>query len=135
MKRSFVFIPVMVLCVWLAASFASENVAKTEGKGLLRHVVCFKFKEDASQADVQKVIDTFGDLPNKIDEILDYEWGTNVSPEKLNKGFTHCFVLSFKTAKDRDIYLEHPAHKAFGKVLGPTINGREDVFVIDFWTK
>jgi len=29
-------------------------------------------------------------------------------------------------------YLEHPEHKAFGKLIGPVL---EDVFVIDFWAK
>ena len=33
--------------------------------------------------------------------------------------------------KDRDAYLPHPEHKAFGKVLGPVM---DDVFVIDFWS-
>ena len=60
------------------------------------------------------------------------EWGTNVSPEKHDKGFTHCFILSFKNEKNRDAYLVHPAHKAFGRLLGPVM---EDVFVIDFWTE
>ena len=32
----------------------------------------------------------------------------------------------------RAVYLPHPAHKAFGKVLGPHL---EDVLVLDYWTK
>jgi hypothetical protein len=60
------------------------------------------------------------------------EWGTNVSKEQRDKGFTHCFILAFKSEKDRDTYIEHPAHKAFGKLLGPVL---DDVFVIEFWAK
>jgi hypothetical protein len=41
-------------------------------------------------------------------------------------------VLSFKSEKDRDTYIEHPEHKAFGKLVGPVL---DDVFVIDFWSK
>jgi hypothetical protein len=52
-----------------------------------------------------------------------------VSPEKHDKGFTHCFVLTFAGEKERDAYLIHPEHKAFGKVLGPVLG---DVFVLDF---
>ena len=71
-------------------------------------------------------------LKEKIPGIASLDWGTNVSPEKHDKGFTHCFVLSFASEKDRDAYLPHPAHKAFGKMLGPIL---DDVMVIDFWSQ
>jgi len=97
----------------------------------IRHVVCFKFKEDATKQQIAKVEKAFEDLKKKkkIAEIESLEWGTNNSPEGLNKGFTHCFILTFADEKARDAYLPHPDHKAFGKVLKPIL---DDVFVIDF---
>ena len=71
----------------------------------------------------------FAELKTKIPLIQSLHWGTNVSKEDRNKGFTHCFVLTFAGEKDRDAYLKDPAHKAFGHVLGPVV---EDIFVIDF---
>jgi hypothetical protein len=82
--------------------------------------------------DIKKVEAAFRDLKTKIPQIVSFEWGTNVSKENHDKGFTHCFVLSFKTEKDRDDYISHPEHKAFGKLLHPFL---DDVFVIDFWAK
>jgi hypothetical protein len=96
------------------------------------HVVAFKFKPSATPQDIKKVEVAFEQLKHKIPQVVTLEWGTNVSPEQRNKGFTHCFVLSFKTDKDRDAYLEHPEHKAFGKLVGPVL---DDVFVVDFWSK
>jgi len=96
------------------------------------HVVAFKFKSSASSEDIKKVEVAFEKLKQKIPQVVTLEWGTNVSPEQRNKGFTHCFVLSFKDDKDRDAYLEHPEHKAFGKLVGPVL---DDVFVIDFWSR
>lgn len=110
--------------------FAAEKSEKSTGK--LRHVVAFKFKEGTTKEQIKQVEDAFRDLKKKIKEIKAYEWGTNVSPEKHDKGFTHGFVLTFDSAKDRDTYLEHPDHKAFGKIVGPVLG---DVFVIDFWAK
>jgi len=98
----------------------------------LHHVVSFKFKADAAPADIKKVETAFEALKKKIPQIVSLEWGTNVSKEKKDKGFTHCFLLSFKSEKDLDTYISHPDHKAFGKIVGPVI---EDVFVIDFWSK
>ena len=98
---------------------------------LLRHVVLFKFKEGTSAENIKKVEDAFRALPSKISQIKGYEWGLNNSPEGLEKGFTHCFFLTFNSAEDRAIYLPHPDHKAFGKVLGPHL---DDVLVVDYWT-
>jgi hypothetical protein len=98
----------------------------------LRHVVLFKFKDGTAEADIQKVVDAFTALPSKIDVIKSIEWGTNNSPEGLDQGFTHCFFLTFASEADRDIYLPHPDHKAFGAVLGPHL---DKVLVVDYWTK
>jgi hypothetical protein len=133
MKHFKLIVPVLLILGLFAFAYAAEKVNfSKEQKGLLRHVVCFSFKDDASQEDIQKVVDAFAALPTKIPTIIDFECGTNVSPENLTKGFTHCFILTFKSAKDRDAYLPHPDHKAFGKYLRPVM---KDVFVIDFWTK
>ena len=98
---------------------------------MLRHVVLFKFKEGTADKDIKKVEAAFAKLPAKISQIADYEWGLNNSPEGLNKGFTHCFFISFKSEEDRAIYLPHPDHKAFVDVLSPHL---DDVVVVDYWT-
>jgi len=102
-----------------------------EHDSVLRHVVLFKFKEGTSTADIKKVEDAFTELPSKIPQIISYEWGLNNSPEGLEKGFTHCFFLTFKSEKDRAVYLPHPDHKAFGQILSPYL---DDVLVVDYWT-
>lgn len=106
-----------------------ENSKKQDS--VLRHVVLFKFKANTSKEDIEKVEAAFSALPSKIPQILDYEWGINNSPEGLDKGFTHCFFLTFRSEEDRAIYLPHPDHKAFGTVLTPHL---EDATVVDYWT-
>ena len=111
---------------------APAAAAQAKSGAKLFHVVSLKFKSSATKAQIKAVEDAFAGLKEKIPGITSIEWGTNVSPEKHDKGFTHCFILAFNSEKDRDAYLPHPEHKAFGKVLGPVM---EDVFVIDFWSK
>ena len=79
-----------------------------------------------------KVEQAFRALKRSIPQIAGFEWGTNVSKEQKDKGFTHCFILTFKSQENLDAYIVHPEHKAFGKILGPVL---EDVFVVDFWAK
>jgi len=136
-------INILILFAFLLVSSFSNKTDDTKSKMTaankiekkseqLRHVVLFKFKEGTTPADIQKVEAAFVALPSKIAEIKDFEWGLNNSPEGLDKGFTHCFFLTFDSEEGRAVYLPHPAHKAFGKVLGPHL---EDVLVLDYWTK
>ena len=97
---------------------------------VLRHAVFFSFKKESSQEDIQGVVDAFRELPSKIAEITDLQWGVNNSPEGLNDGFTHCFLLTFKGEAGRAAYLPHAAHKDFGDMLRPQ---NDKVFVLDYW--
>jgi len=114
--------------------FASSRTttATEESSKMLRHIVLFKFKDDSSAEDVGKVVDAFRGLKTKIPEIAAFEYGTDNSPEGLANGFTHCFLVTFKSEADRAVYLPHPAHKAFVDVLKPHL---DKVQVIDYWAK
>ena len=54
------------------------------------------------------------------------------STEMKADGYTHAFLVTFADEKGREVYLPHPAHKEFGKLVGPHI---DKVFVFDYWTK
>ena len=99
---------------------------------LLRHVVLFKFKGSTSPTEVREVVDAFAALPEKIDSIVDFEFGTDVSVENKAAGFTHGFIVTFASAKGREHYLPHAAHRAFVKLVGPRV---EKVLVFDYWAK
>jgi len=113
----------------LYAGMITEAADKKKAKQL-RHFVCFKYKAEASKEKIAGVEKAFAALEKKITEIKAFEKGTNNSPEGLNKGFKHCYLITFGSEKDRDVYLVHPAHKEFVKVVGPVV---EDVFVVDYW--
>ena len=113
----------------LYAGMTTEAADKKKTKQL-RHFVCFKYKAEASKAKIAGVEEAFAALENKITEIKAFEKGTNNSPEGLNKGFKHCYQITFGSEKDRDAYLVHPAHKKFVELVGPVV---EDVFVVDYW--
>ena len=98
-------------------------------KGPLRHVVLFKFRKGTPGRTVKRIESAFRTLPGRIPEIAGFEWGTDVSPEGLSEGYTHCFLVTFRDAAGRDAYLPHPAHLAFVKLLEPRL---EKALVVDY---
>ena len=116
----------------LVAFLASVSVVAQPVKKELRHVVLFGWKAGADSNAINGVVAAFKALPVQITTIKSFEWGINNSPENLNQGLTHCFVLTFASEKDRDDYLVHPAHKAFTQLLPRVM---EKVTVIDYWAQ
>jgi len=105
---------------------------KDDGEKLLRHVVLFQFKPETTPSQIQEVVDAFAALPKKIDAIHDFEWGTDVSVEQKAQGFTHAFIVTFRSTEGRDEYLPHPEHQKFVQLVGPRLT---NVLVFDFWTQ
>ena len=101
-------------------------------KGVLKHVVMFKWNSYATQEKILELSELFASLPGKIDAIQGFEWGTDVSVEGLTKGYTHCYIVTFASEAQRDVYIPHPEHTAFGDAVGPYL---EDVLVVDFISK
>jgi hypothetical protein len=78
-------------------------------------------------------MEELGGLQDEIPEIRSYTWGSNVSSEGLDKGFTVGFVMEFDDAESLARYLQHPAHVAIaGDVIIPALrNGRDSIIVFD----
>jgi hypothetical protein len=109
-----------------------QKVCMKECPKVLRYVIMFKFKEGTTPEQIDEVNKAFASLPGKISEIKCFEGGANISPDKRNEGFSHCFLLTFRSETDRDAYLAHPDFKVFGKLLWTYL---DKVLVIDYWTK
>jgi len=96
---------------------------------VFRHFVSFQFKEDTTEHQYTEIIGEFMALKNKIDEIVDIEWGTSENIEPLNDGFTHSFLVTFKNKAGLEAYLPHPEHEKFVTLIKPRL---EKVFVFDY---
>lgn len=119
----------LTMALLLSVSAYAKPPVKKMKSTSVQHIVLFKFKPETTDAKVKEIVAAFEALPSKISQIKDLKWGTNNSPEKHAHGLTHAFILTFDNEKDRDAYLPHPAHAAFGKIVGPWI---DELTVVDF---
>lgn len=101
----------------------------TDYANTYRHVVVFKFKDTTTPAQIEQINNDFKALQNAIPEIIAFEHGKNVSPEGLDQGFTHVYLVTFKDKAGLETYLPHPAHQAFVAKLLPLL---EQPFVVDY---
>ncbi len=97
---------------------------------MLRHVVLFRWKPGTSTEKIREIEEAFRALPAKIPQVAGLEWGRDVSVGGFSQGYTHCFVVSFASEADRNVYTPHPDHAAFIALSRPYVDG---LLVVDYF--
>jgi quinol monooxygenase YgiN len=95
----------------------------------IKHIGLIKFKTETNEEQINNLFDQMLDLTENVEGIVDYVSGPNISPEGLDQGFTHGFVMTFTDAAARDAYLTHPEHGKFKDMALPLI---ESIAILDF---
>ncbi|MDG1058033.1 MAG: Dabb family protein [Flavobacteriaceae bacterium] len=96
----------------------------------LQHVVLIQYKDSVTSEEFKAIAQGAQTL-KEIEGVHNLQYTTNVSPEGLNKGYTHSLTLYFENETDRDeVYLPHSIHQAFVKLFVPFTS---DVLVYDYW--
>ncbi len=99
----------------------------------VKHAVLLRIKKEIPAAEVRAIFADLAALRNTIPGILDFSSGPYSSPEGMNKGFTHGFVMTFADEASRDAYLPHPAHEALKRRVLPILDGGIDGAVAFDW--
>jgi hypothetical protein len=88
-----------------------------------------KFRPDTTERTVAELFQALADLRKTIPGIEHFCGGPYSSPEGLNHGFTHGFVMTFASPAARDGYLTHPEHE---QVKARFLPGVANVIAFDF---
>jgi hypothetical protein len=113
----------------MQVSFQEIGIMGSES-GICRHVVLFQFNDGTTESTLHEIEQAFRSLCASLPFVASFEWGRNSSPEGLDDGFTHCFIVTFPNEGARDTYLPHPEHVAFcRRYLDPHL---KKACVVDF---
>ena len=77
----------------------------------IQHIVLFKIKPEVTTEEVTELFRLLAQLQQLIPGITYFAGGAYSSPEGLNQGYTHGFVMTFENVNARDAYLPHPEHE------------------------
>jgi hypothetical protein len=96
---------------------------------MTRHFGVFQFKEGISDAEIGECFAAMQAMVGKIPGLLSMEHGPYQSPEGMNEGYSHGFIMTFDSPESRDAYLPHPVHEQVKELVVPRL---ERVVVFDF---
>ena len=95
----------------------------------IQHLVLLKFKPDVTPEKITELFSQVAQLQQLISGITYFAGGPNSSPEGLNQGYTHGFMMTFESVDARDTYLPHSEHEVVKAALSQCI---DSVLAFDF---
>ena len=102
---------------------------------MIRHIVLIKFQPSVSEDTVRDLFQELRTIRDQVSGILDITSGRSESPEKIERGYMHGFVVDFEDWDALERYQTHPDHKALGaKLVANAIGGLDGILVLDIPT-
>jgi hypothetical protein len=93
---------------------------------VVRHIVVFKWKPDATKEAVQDLADGLAALPRQIPEILAYTFGPDLG--LVDDHPDYALVADFADVDAYRRYAQHPAHRRLiDEMLKPILGSRHAV--------
>ncbi|MEO9650086.1 MAG: Dabb family protein [Roseobacter sp.] len=99
---------------------------------MIRHIVLIKFKPTLNDVEISTLFDELYEIKKKLPGVLGITSGKSESPEMMERGYMHGFVVDFVDWDGLQAYQEHPDHKALGaKLVSNAVAGIDDILVFD----
>lgn len=99
---------------------------------MIRHIVLTKFKSDVSEDTISSIYAGLEALTGKLDGASGFTGGRSSSPEQIERGYMHGFVIDFTNWESLADYAENTEHKALGgQLVANAQGGRDGILVLD----
>ncbi|MBV0912745.1 Dabb family protein [Anianabacter salinae] len=103
---------------------------------MIRHMVLVRFKPDIAEQEISEIFGALSDLTDTLLGARGFTGGRSQSPEQIERGFMHAFVIDFDAWADLKTYAEHPEHRALGaRIVDSAVGGVEGLIVLDIETR
>jgi len=99
---------------------------------MIRHIVLTRFKPEIDEELITKIYSDLSDLTEKLPGANAFYGGRSESPEQIERGYMHGFVIDFDSWDALKSYSEHPEHKSLGRQLvNNAVGGTDGILVLD----
>lgn len=99
---------------------------------MIRHIVLIKFKSEVEEATIETLFHNLATLTQKLDGASGFTGGKSKSPEHIERGYMHGFVIDFDAWETLNTYQKHPDHIAVSDGLLENAQGGIDgILVLD----
>ena len=99
---------------------------------MIRHIVLTKFKPETSEEKIAEIYDGLAAVSDRLDGAQNFTGGRSESPEQIERGYMHGFVIDFDDWAALKLYSEDAEHKALGaQLVENAVGGIDGILVLD----
>jgi len=103
---------------------------------MIRHIVLIRFADRIDKAGIARLFDTLHQIKDKIEGVISITAGRSESPEQIERGYMHGFVVDFESWEALQAYQDHPDHKTLGaSLVANAVGGIDGILVFDLPVK
>lgn len=99
---------------------------------MIRHIVLTKFKPETSEQTIAGIYDGLSALTETLPGAGGFTGGRSQSPEQIERGYMHGFVIDFDSWDALKNYAGHKEHQAYGaQLVANAVGGIDGILVLD----
>ncbi|CAN1564928.1 Stress responsive alpha-beta barrel [Paracoccaceae bacterium] len=97
---------------------------------MIRHIVLIRFQTTVTEARIAELFAELHQIEGKVPGTLAITSGRSESPEQIERGYMHGFVVDFADWPALQAYQDHPDHKRLGAGLVAAAEGGIDGILV-----
>lgn len=99
---------------------------------MIRHIVLIRFTPLTTDAQVADLFGELARIKGKVPGLLEITSGKSESPEQMERGYMHGFVVDFTDWNALQAYQDHPEHQVLGaKLVASAVGGKDGILCFD----
>jgi hypothetical protein len=102
---------------------------------MIRHIVLIRFQPGLSGESIAALFAELHQIKGKVPGLLSIVSGKSESPEQMERGYMHGFVVDFTDWTALQAYQDHPEHQVLGaKLTAAATGGKDGILCFDLFT-
>lgn len=99
---------------------------------MIRHIVLTKFKPATPDATIKSIYDGLAKVVKTLPGAANFTGGRSKSPEQIERGYMHGFVIDFDDWDALQAYTDNEDHKEYGaELVANAVGGMDGILVLD----
>ncbi len=99
---------------------------------MIRHIVLTKFRPDVTEETIAAIYTGLAAVAGSLPGASGFTGGRSESPEQIERGYMHGFVIDFDNWAALENYQNNETHKALGaQLVENAVSGIDGILVLD----
>jgi len=99
---------------------------------MIRHIVLTKFKPETSEEKIAGIYAGLAAVAERLPGAQGFTGGRSESPEQIERGYMHGFVIDFDSWDALQAYADDPEHQGLGgQLVDNAVGGIDGILVLD----